>query len=249
MAEDWIQVEMILCTDDVIESRYGRVQIAAEALHKAAEDMNSRPSDLTAQHDPNQTIPTRNGHAYIEMDDDGRTLLKMRAEVAADRLAEWQAIVSEQGAPGGMSTTFTQAYAVPEGVAPLAYVAADAADFPDEELTGFATDAYPSLPIQVERMFQFSADMELVRVAVVLTGQILIAVPPNLIANWLAGVIRRLRTRATELGRRPAFDVKVERGSDGDFALNARFWTDSDDEALVALELVMDTVKDLAKGD
>lgn len=184
MAEEWLPVEMVLCTDDVIESRYGHVQIDPEVLEKAAQDMNARPSHMTAHHDPNQRMPIRNSHAFIEVDGEGRTLLKMRAEVEADSFAQWQAEVESRGAPGGMSTTFTQRYIVPEGVEPLAYVAGDAADFPDEELAEFATDAYPSIPIQVERMFQFSADMEPVRIAVVLTGQILIAVPPNLLANW-----------------------------------------------------------------
>lgn len=247
MASGWVLAEMVLCTDDVIESRYGRLQIPAAVLKKAAADMNTRPSDLTAHHDPSQRIALRNSHAFIEVDEEGRTLLKMRAEVEADSFAAWQAEVEARGAPGGMSTTFTQPYIVPEGIAPVAHLAADAADFSDEELSGFAADAYPNLPLQVERMFQFAADIEPVRVAVVISGQILMAVPPNIIANWLAGVLRRLRSRATELGRRPAFDVQVEAGPDGVFSLDARFWADSDEMALQALEQVMDAVKSLSQ--
>lgn len=243
----WVEAEMILATDTLLDTRHGPVQLPVETLRQLAEQMNQEQRHMTAQHDPSRPLRIRNQRADVEQAKDGKWLLKMRAEVYREDWDQWQALVAAAGAPGGMSIGVTQPIRVEDNT-PGLVITGDAADFPDDDLLDLAADAPDEVPVNVARLYQFAADPEAVRLIIEFTASVVAGVSTNLLYNWLKRTVRRLRDRGAELNRRSALDVRFRQEPNGAVEFEARTWLDDDEKVVETLDLIMDKLN-LPRGE
>lgn len=248
MSDEWLEAEMVLATDDVIDSRYGKLQIPESMLREMAEQINTRELNLSMNHDPSDAIRARKQVAFVERDEQGKVFLRLNAEVHREDWQRWEAGREARGALGGMSLSVNTPIVIPEQPAGI-FVSGDAADFEDPELAELAEFGPPGVPVQADRLYQFGAEIEPVCMTIDFVVATLVAVPPGVIANWITRAIDRLRTRATELGRPPALDVRFRREPDGSTELDVRYWPDDANAAARALKSIMENLGDPEGSD
>jgi hypothetical protein len=190
---------------------YGGICLDERAVRQIAKAMADGTVSMQYNHDlarPSSAVtvaagvePTEDGHlaAWVEFDVDEH---------------EWELFEQEKraaGAPGGMSFSTVETFAT-RGKPPYDLeIAADASYFDDDLILNAAQKALPGeLSVELARLYQFSWVPE-PKVIFDIAEQILMALPGNLLSEYLYDLANRFRVILAGRPRRPTFEVRVRR--------------------------------------
>lgn len=150
-------------------SAYGGIQLSDEVLGRLAEAIRSEAIPMIVQHDHARPLSSRCLRVAVVDLPNGYKAVEADFEVDADAWDAFQAELAVQGAPGGMSFTYSELFAelVPNDPASTKQfsLTADASHFSDDALREAGARLTEFGTVRVGRLYQF-ADVHTCRVVV-----------------------------------------------------------------------------------
>lgn len=217
-------------------AKYGGVRLSEGALRQMAAAFNSGAVPMNFDHSSLAPLQTQNLVAKIVELDDGEQALDATFEIEEEAWRTVEGEFDRAGVPGGWSFTAAEPQIRPsEDQKPLVVISADAAAFTDADRTVVWEAISETVPVQVNRLFQFSAVTEVVRVIVEIWPEVAVALGVNLSSSVIYDGLKRLFSK----GRKQT-TIEIRRNYADGTETNAIVTTDDPEVARLALERLED---------
>lgn len=187
-----IRIDGILTTTDAVPA-YGGIRLSLSILQALADKTNRGELPITWNHDARRPVRVANVAAGVRRRGDGEFEAWVSYDVDETEWARFRAECEALSAPGGFSFTMgvpIEIDGTSEDDRPaLVKLAADAAHYSSDDLRAAAAGS-SDVRVQPQELFQFGAE-PLARVIIDLLPGFLIAIPPNVVSNYLYDLLRR----------------------------------------------------------
>jgi len=226
------------------------MQLARSALIQMQDNLLAGGISMLLNHDPQYPVAAKWLSVDVVELEDGEAALEGRIRVNGPTWDAFQKELHAEGAPGGMSCSFTQTLGTIEPIQPLIdgefSLAADASHFDSAGIKAGTQALGAFAPARGEELFQLSATHPC-RVIIEYVGssgglsvaQAAVSAGFGLITSAITASLRELlsrrKTKPTEAADLSRFEIRVNLGVDGTRSLFID--TNDPDEAARAMEL------------